>query len=223
MRLSGTGWTGPRANPAHAPRQAPEAAPAGGAPPAAPPALPPSVTRQPAWTTVPSQPGWIALGQAWTAETWAGIKAHLAKLAPAAAPGSQVAGYADGRSFTQRVVDLTNRERSIRGLPPVQVKYGLQYAAEKRSTDMIVRNYFAHVDPNGRDPFWWLRQNGMRYQTAGENIALGQRTPEEVVRDWMNSPGHRANILNPRFGHIGVGAVQNSATGQITWTQIFTD
>lgn len=221
MRLSGSGWQGPRALPPQAMRPASAQAPTGGSGgrPLTAPALPSTLSRQPAWTTVPSQPNLIATGQAWTAEAWANIKQYLARLVPS----TQVAGYADGRSFTQRVVDLTNRERSIRGLPPVTAKYGLQYAAEKRSTDMIVRGYFDHVDPSGRDPFWVLRQNGMRYATAGENIALGQRSPEEVVRDWMNSPGHRANILNPRFGHIGVSAVQNSATGQIYWTQILTD
>lgn len=218
MRLSGSGWQVPKAvSPAI--RAVATGAPTGGGAPVAPPALPPTLSRQPAWTTVPSQPSLLAAGQAWTAETWATIKQHLAKLAPT----TQVAGYTDGRSFTQRVVDLTNRERSIRGLPPLTVKYGLQYAAEKRSTDMIVRGYFDHIDPSGRDPFWVLRQHGMRYATAGENIAMGQRSPEDVVRDWMNSPGHRANILNPQFGAIGVSAVQNSATGQIYWTQIFTN
>lgn len=219
MRLSGpsgAGWQGPRAVPPPKPAAAVE--PRGGALAQA-PALPSSLSRQPAWTTVPAQPSLIAAGQAWTAETWAKIKQHLATYAPS----TQVAGYVDGRSFTQRVVDLTNRERSIRGLPPLTAKFGLTWAAEKRSTDMIVRGYFDHVDPSGRDPFWVLRQNGVRYQTAGENIALGQRSPEEVVRDWMNSPGHRANILNPRFGAIGVAAVQNSQTGQIYWTQTFTN
>lgn len=218
MRLSGSGWQGPRVT-TSPPIPAAVPAPAGGAPPLS---TAPTLPRQPAWTTVPAQPGWLAAGQAWSAETWAAIKRQLAQLAPAA-PAGQVAGYADGRSFPQRVVELTNRERSIRGLPPLAAKFGLQYAAEKRSTDMIVRNYFAHVDPDGRDPFSVLRRNGVAYRTAGENIALGQRTPEDVVRDWMNSPGHRANILNPRFGHIGVSAVQNRATGQITWTQLFTD
>ena len=223
MRLSGSGWRGPQAYPPPPRALGEGAAPRGGAGTlSAPPALPPALSRQPAWTTVPA-PGWLAAGQAWTAETWAQIRQQLARLAPSAAPGSQVAGYTDGRSFTARVVDLTNRERSMRGLPPLTAKFGLQWAAEKRSTDMIVRGYFDHVDPSGRDPFTVLRQNGVRYRTAGENIALGQRTPEEVVRDWMNSPGHRANILNPRFGHIGVSAVQNSATGQIYWTQMFTD
>jgi uncharacterized protein YkwD len=166
----------------------------------------------------------LAQAQAWTAETWASIKAYLGRVGvPGVQPASQVAGYLDGRSFAQRVVDLTNRERSIRGLPPLEVKFGLQYVAQKRSTDMIVRGYFDHVDPQGHDPFWLLRQNGVRYQTAGENIARGQRTPEDVVRDWMNSPGHRANILNPRFGAIGVSAVQNSQTGQVYWTQLFSN
>ena len=88
---------------------------------------------------------------------------------------------------------------------------------------MIRRGYFAHTDPNGRDPFWQLRANGVSYRTAGENIASGQQTAEAVVAAWMKSPGHRANILNPHFGHLGVGAVLNTATGQIYWTQLFSD
>lgn len=199
MQLPPIGRPGPFARP-----QAPVSSPAGGAPPPA-----SSVTSRPALALTPGAP-------TWTAEGWSLVRTFLARLQPAGAAGP-------GTSFAQRVVELTNRERSLRGLPPLAGRFGLQFVAEARATDMIRRGYFAHTDPDGRDPFYHLRANGVRYWTAGENIAQGQQTPEAVVAAWMKSPGHRANILNPRFGHLGVGAVQDSRTGAITWAQIFSD
>jgi len=85
---------------------------------------------------------------------------------------------------------------------------------------MARRNYFAHTDPDGHDPFWHLQQAGIAFTSAGENIAEGQPTPEAVMSAWMNSPGHRANILNPTYRSIGIGVVQGPE-GPV-WTQDFT-
>ncbi|MDF2592072.1 MAG: sporulation protein, partial [Clostridia bacterium] len=74
-----------------------------------------------------------------------------------------------------------------------------------------------HTSPTYGSPFDMMKQFGITYKTAGENIAMGQRTPEEVVKAWMNSPGHRANILKSSFTHIGVGYVANGSY----WTQMF--
>ena len=87
----------------------------------------------------------------------------------------------------------------------------------KKSQDMHDKNYFSHTSPTYGSPFEMMKQFGIQYRTAGENIAKGQRSAQEVVNAWMNSAGHRANILNKNFTHIGVGYV---ADGNY-WTQMF--
>jgi uncharacterized YkwD family protein len=93
----------------------------------------------------------------------------------------------------------------------------LSNVARKKSEDMKAKNYFSHTSPTYGSPFDMMKQFGISYKAAGENIAMGQRTPQEVVTAWMNSPGHRANILNANFTHLGVGYV---ASGNY-WTQMF--
>lgn len=122
----------------------------------------------------------------------------------------------------QRVLQLVNAARTRRGLAPLRFTAGLNQVARQRSQDMVRRNYFSHTDPSGRNPYWHMRRAGISYRTAGENIAWGQRSPEEVVRAWMNSPGHRANILNPHFSQMGLG-VARKPDGTPTWTQLFTN
>ena len=85
---------------------------------------------------------------------------------------------------------------------------------------MIDKNYFDHTSPTYGSPFDMMKQFGISYKSAGENIAMGQNSPKEVVTAWMNSPGHRANILNSSFTDIGVGIAKNSS-GSIYWTQMF--
>ncbi|WP_099157624.1 CAP domain-containing protein [Virgibacillus ndiopensis] len=119
--------------------------------------------------------------------------------------------------FEQQVVELTNNEREKQGLEPLQIDVELSKVAREKSRDMQAKGYFAHNSPTYGSPFDMMKQFGIDYRTAGENIAKGQRTPEEVVNAWMNSEGHRANILNPEFTHIGVGYV---AEGN-HWTQQF--
>src|SRR5699024_8603866 len=120
-------------------------------------------------------------------------------------------------AFEKEMFDLTNKERVNNGLQPLQVDYELSKVAREKSRDMAVNNYFAHDSPVYGSPFDMMKSYGITYRTAGENIAKGQRTPEEVVQAWMNSPGHSANILNPSFTHIGVGFVENGNH----WTQQF--
>ncbi len=90
-------------------------------------------------------------------------------------------------------------------------------AAREKSQDMQTKNYFSHTSPTFGSPFDRMKALGISYKSAGENIAQGQRSPQEVVQAWMDSPGHRANILNGSFTHIGVGYVK---TGNY-WTQQF--
>ncbi|MDO6658454.1 CAP domain-containing protein [Anaerobacillus sp. 1_MG-2023] len=119
--------------------------------------------------------------------------------------------------FEQQVVNLTNAEREKAGLPALEVDTELSKVAQAKSEDMRDNNYFAHNSPTYGSPFDMMNQFGVDYQSAGENIAKGQQTPEEVVNAWMNSEGHRKNIMNGSFTHIGVGYVEE---GNI-WTQQF--
>ncbi|EEK74238.1 MULTISPECIES: CAP domain-containing protein [Bacillus cereus group] len=119
--------------------------------------------------------------------------------------------------FEQRVVELTNAERTKQGLSALQIDTELSKVARIKSEDMQKNNYFDHNSPTYGSPFDMMKKFGISYKSAGENIAQGQRTPEEVVQAWMNSAGHRANILNSGFTHIGVGYVESGNY----WTQQF--
>ncbi|MFE3488097.1 sigma-70 family RNA polymerase sigma factor [Streptomyces griseus] len=118
-----------------------------------------------------------------------------------------------------QVTDLVNAERAKEGCGPVTVNDQLNTAAQRHSADMEANDYFSHTSQDGRDPGDRITAAGYRWTTYGENIAKGQQTPADVMRSWMDSPGHRANILNCSFKEIGVGK-QNSGGGPV-WTQVF--
>ncbi|WP_312096591.1 CAP domain-containing protein [Niallia sp.] len=119
--------------------------------------------------------------------------------------------------FVASVIDLTNAERKKQGLPALQAYPELNNVADVKAKDMNDKGYFSHTSPTYGSPFDMMRDFGITYQSAGENIAQGQRTPEEVVKAWMNSEGHRANILNDKYTHIGVGFDE----GGYEWVQMF--
>jgi uncharacterized protein YkwD len=85
---------------------------------------------------------------------------------------------------------------------------------------MVDKGYFSHTSPTYGSPFKMMESFGIRFSAAGENIAMGMRTPAEVMNAWMNSPGHRNNILNNSFNEIGVGLAKDSK-GRQYWTQMF--
>ena len=116
------------------------------------------------------------------------------------------------------VIRLTNIERVKAGLSPLQHHAGLQRAAMVRAEEITRK--FSHTRPDGTDSSTALYENGVSC-SCGENIAAGQRTPEAVVRAWMNSPGHKAAILDPDATHIGVGVCKSPITGQWLWVQDF--
>jgi len=120
-------------------------------------------------------------------------------------------------AIEQAVLNLTNAERQKAGLKPLQIDKKLMDSARQKSTDMATKNYFSHTSPTYGSPFDQMKANGITYRSAAENIAMGQRSAEEVVKAWMESPGHRQNILTPDFTHIGIGY---DANGQY-WTQQF--
>jgi len=120
----------------------------------------------------------------------------------------------------QQVVQLINIERKKAGLQPLTSNWELARVARYKSADMRDRNYFAHQSPTYGSPFDMIQAFGLSYRYAGENIAAGQSTSKEVVTAWMNSSGHRSNILNPNFTKIGVGLAKGGAYSYY-WTQMF--
>lgn len=121
-----------------------------------------------------------------------------------AAPVNQAEDAKTG-DFAQQVAELVNQERAKAGLKPVQMDAALSKVALAKAQDMSANNYFDHNSPTYGSPFDMMKQYGIQYSTAGENIAMGQQSPQEVMQQWMNSEGHRQNIMNPAFTKIGVG------------------
>ena len=122
----------------------------------------------------------------------------------------------------ENIVQVINLERQANGIAPLAVNNQLQTAARNKSVDMIVHNYFDHY-AFGKTPWSFILAENYNYQVAGENLAMGFRTSEGVVNAWMNSPTHRANILNSEFQEIGVGVVkgaytEDGQTGETTMT-----
>ncbi|KAB8139456.1 hypothetical protein F9U64_00020 [Gracilibacillus oryzae] len=139
----------------------------------------------------------------------------------------RVMDYEDGimpeeteSTYEEEVVRLTNQERTSRGLAPLEIDAELAEVAELKSADMRDNNYFAHTSPTYGSPFQMMSEFDIDYSTAAENIASGQQTPEQVVNAWMNSDGHRANILREGITHIGVGYVEGGSYNTY-WTQMF--
>ncbi len=133
----------------------------------------------------------------------------------ATTPG-QVLAYATDITpealFTQ-----TNQARQANGLPPLNLSAQLNYSAELKAQDMFSEDYWAHVSPSGIQPWYWFEKAGYNYSYAGENLAKDFDTTSGVMTGWMNSPGHRANILNPHYTDVGF-AVENGTlvSGQTT-------
>ncbi|GHF36083.1 hypothetical protein GCM10010218_16950 [Streptomyces mashuensis] len=124
-----------------------------------------------------------------------------------------------GGSTAQKVVALVNAERAKAGCSPVTSNSLLDAAAQGHSDDMAARGFFDHTNPDGKGPGDRITAAGYRWSTYGENIAYGQQDAAAVMDSWMNSPGHRANILNCSFKEIGIGI--NTAPGGPRWTQVF--
>ena len=120
------------------------------------------------------------------------------------------------------VLRLVNAERAKAGLSSLTLDSSLSSVAKNHSEDMKNNNYFDHTNLQGQSPFDRLKSAGIAYTTAGENIAMGQKTAQSVVSGWMNSSGHRANILNKNFGRMGLGTAKTYSGGYY-WTQIFTN
>lgn len=132
----------------------------------------------------------------------------------------KVPNLSEVKALEKAVITIVNQERAKQGLAPLRHNWQLSRVARYKSEDMRDKNYFSHTSPTFGSPFDMIKNFGIRYMAAGENIAMGQPTPAEVMVSWMNSPGHRTNILSKNFTEIGVG-VAKSKSGTIYWTQQF--
>ncbi len=138
----------------------------------------------------------------------------------APAPSAGAGAGPGGTSLAMSVVAATNRERAGHGLAPLTLERRLTAAAQAHGQDMVNRRFFAHDSPDGRSVADRVLAAGYTYRVVAENIAAGQRTVEEVVDGWMNSPGHRANILSPDVRQIGIGFATGGEYGNM-WVQVF--
>ncbi|AIQ48085.1 hypothetical protein R70723_20875 [Paenibacillus sp. FSL R7-0273] len=172
---------------------------------------PPVVTQKPAAAATPAATAKPVATPAATAKPVATPAATAKPVATAkpAATAAPVATAAAQSSYVKQVVDLVNKERAAAGLSPVTALDSLNKVAAAKAADMRVNNYFSHTSPTYGSPFDMMKSFGVTYRAAGENIAMGQKTPQEVMTAWMNSAGHRANILSANFNYIGVGFDNN--------------
>lgn len=122
-------------------------------------------------------------------------------------------------SYAQQILNLVNEERAKAGLSPVSLDLNITAAANIRAKEIVTN--FSHTRPNGTSFSTVLKEQGISYRGSGENIAWGQKSPEQVMNGWMNSDGHRANILNANFQNLGVGHYQDE-NGVNYWVQLFT-
>lgn len=121
-------------------------------------------------------------------------------------------------AWMRRIIELVNEERTRVGVSELSQNSKAMSAAQVRAREIV--RVFSHTRPDGRGFSTALKEAGISYSRSGENIAYGQKTPEEVMKGWMNSAGHRANILNPEFASMGVGYVEDSS-GTAYWVQLF--
>lgn len=116
----------------------------------------------------------------------------------------------------ERIIELTNAERSKIGLSPLQENKLLSEAARQKAADMFAFNYWSHISPTGKTPWVFFTDVGYKYQYAGENLARDFQDPESVTTAWMNSPSHKENIVNSKYQEIGVAVVDGTLQGAET-------
>ena len=179
-----------------------------------------ATTSAPATSAVPSTSDSGAAQQAQVAPSPSAPAAPSSSTKPTTGAATTGPASAANSSYEARVVTLTNQERAKAGCPALTVDSRLTSAARGHSQDMANRNYFNHNTPEGVTPWTRITNAGYHFSSAAENIAEGQATPDAVMTAWMNSSGHRANILNCNLHNIGVGLAYN-AKHTPYWTQDF--
>ncbi|MCB5166629.1 CAP domain-containing protein [Streptomyces bambusae] len=141
----------------------------------------------------------------WPAAGHAGTAADRPAGRPAAIPAAPAAPATKAERYAKKVVELANAERRRAGCAPLRADKRLMKAAQAHADDMARRNYYSHTSPEGRSAGDRMTKAGYRWSSWGENIYKSPRTPARAMAGWMDSPGHRANILNCRYKDIGVG------------------
>lgn len=116
--------------------------------------------------------------------------------------------------ITSVLVDLTNTNRLSQNVSPLTFNDTLAYAAQLKANDMAEKSYFAHTSPEGKSPWYWFTEGGYKFMYAGENLAVNFIDSEDVVSAWMDSTGHRANILNGNFTEIGIALASGTYNGR---------
>ncbi|TDC90932.1 CAP domain-containing protein [Actinomadura sp. 7K507] len=196
---------------------APAASGSSASPAASPPAVPDAAAPTPTATASPKRtrerPRKTAKPRTRAPRTTRPAKPAKPRPARSKAPAAPAGGGA-----AAQVIALVNKERAKQGCRAVTSDAKLAKAARGHSADMARRGFFSHTNPDGKDPGARVTATGYRWSTYGENIAKGQPTPASVMKSWMNSSGHRANILNCAFAEIGIGVVKS---GGPYWTQVF--
>lgn len=144
-----------------------------------------------------------------------GMSIHLPTSTTSQYTGNYTQQTSTG-SFATQVAALVNQQRANAGLAPLHLDSNLSAVAMVKAKDMSNNNYFSHYSPTYGSPFDMMKRYGISFGYAGENIAMGQQSPTQVMNDWMNSQGHRENILSPNYNTIGV-AYYNGY-----WVQEFT-
>lgn len=140
--------------------------------------------------------------------------------APATDPTPTNGNVSYNSGYANQVLSLLNEERAKAGLAPLTMNQNAVNAANVRAKEIV--SSFSHTRPNGQSPFTALNEAGASYHAAGENIACGQKTPTEVMTGWMNSSGHRANILNSNFTQVGIACFEDpNSTYGYYWVQLF--
>ncbi len=172
------------------------------------------------WWEIPLRPGEELPAQPPEEETPPAEEAPPQETPPAQENPDEDAPEESGgvQEAAEAVASLVNAARRDAGLSELELDADLCAAAQARAQE--IAQSFSHTRPDGSSCFTILEEFGISYRAAGENIAMGQRTPEEVMDGWMNSSGHRANILNGTFTSIGVGYYVDGA-GAAHWVQIF--
>ncbi|MGG2025704.1 CAP domain-containing protein [Gottfriedia sp. S16(2024)] len=178
----------------------------------------PSKPAKPVIPNVPSKPAQPVIPNVPSKPTQPVIPNTPSKpIDPAPENPSKIEVPASLSAYESKVIELTNIERTKAGIKPFKANNELSKVSRIKSKDMTDKNYFDHNSPTYGSPFDMMKKFGISYNHAAENIAKGQKTPEEVVKAWMNSAGHRANILNAKLDQIGVGYDSRSNA----WTQMF--
>lgn len=136
------------------------------------------------------------------------------------ADSDNVGGDSAVSSYSSEVFSLINSERASNGLSALSYSAEAAAVAQAKAEDMAANNYFSHTSPTYGSAFDMLKSAGISYSSAGENIAKGQKSPSAVMNSWMNSSGHRANILSSSYGLVGVGCAADSS-GTLYWVQVF--